>query len=140
MRIVHPGNARPEVVDRNPLAVRQFYGANLAPHAETQRWTYTVPANRRALVALLWGQIVRESAATTVGDGFLRIKTTISAVQVSGPVLVHRNNTAGAEVHFAFGHSVYLGPGDLIELTTQDTSTGGVLRYSGGAYLIEFDV
>lgn len=42
---ISSGNAPP--ADPNTLIISRYYNATLTQHAETQRWIYTVPANRK---------------------------------------------------------------------------------------------
>lgn len=124
------------VIDRNPATVVRSYAAGgVGPHAETNRWTYTVPAGRRAAVTFLEADVFRDSAATTLGV------ITVSVYYNTELVLrsIVWNNTVGARDFKLMTGLMVLNPGDTIRATTSDTSTGGSANYRISAMIVEFD-
>lgn len=51
--------------DRNPSIIYKHYTGEKAVHAATERWTYTVPKNRKAFLELAVCRIMRLTASTT---------------------------------------------------------------------------
>jgi len=60
------GAQRPEPHDRNPVRQTLTYsGTGIAPHATTQRFSYTVPSGKKAIVLAAQANLQRATAATT---------------------------------------------------------------------------
>lgn len=133
--------SRPEPSDRNGTAQTIVYGANsVAPHAQTTRASYTVPANRKAVVEASFVQMIRDSAAAAasiVQASFYYTKSGGSAQQVINAF--SGSNVLWSGDHFGIGWSLRLFAGDVIDLRTSDVSTGGTNTFNLFARATEYD-
>jgi len=119
---------------------QHYEGYNIAPHNNTVRWTYTVPANRIAIVRSAFGFIGTSQAATTPewASLFIAINNTCRILDEQ-----FLNNTVGVTLSHMVGESALLVAGDTLKCTTTDGSSGatpGHKRYIGSANIIEFNV
>jgi len=127
--------------DRNPTNRYQYFlGTNLTPHAITQRWTYTVPTGKKALLELAWVLCRRMTAATTAGRPYSVIDYqpyggTEAALLMAEVVTNNVAETSEKQL----GQSIIMNPGDLIRGLTVDDSTGGNCDYRLIAKITEFD-
>lgn len=124
------------VIDRNPTTVVRSYAAGgVAPHPETDRWTYTVPTGRRAAVTYAEADVFRDAAPSTLGV------ITVSIYYNNNLVLrsIVWNNTVGARDFKLMTGLMVLNPGDTLRATTEDSSTGGSANYRISAMIVEFD-
>ena len=141
MRIGSLAAARPTYYDRNGVSLAYEYTSyGIAPHAETQRWTYTVPAGKKAYVETFRAFVYRITAATSPnryaaaifvnpsGGGSYKI---IEATSYS--------NVADTSQVLNVGGSILLFAGDQIAGYTLDASTGGTLIVSVSIKVSQFD-
>jgi hypothetical protein len=141
MRFTHALVSRPDWYDRNPVAIRNtFFSSAVAPHVDTQRWAYTVPAAKKAAIQNINTQTVRDVAATTAGqaDAFIQytpsggaVATLLSTRFISVTVDTGKINSMGGNMTILTG--------DLLQGRTQDASTGGSVFYNEGFQGLEFD-
>lgn len=141
MRLFQLEPARPQWYDRNPLAKSlAFAGSAIAPHGNTVRWTYTVPANRKCLLEWNYNFILRETAAGVLGAEVIQINYTPSG---GGGALLQDtrqvNNSANALTQITTTPQLSLFAGDNVNGDTTDTSTGGTSTYALMAKGTEFD-
>jgi len=126
---------RAEWYDRNPSLQTSGWGMDASPHTLTDRFAYTVPTGKKAIVSLLSATIQRRTAATTLGLAQARITmrgtTAISALL--------QNNTVGEGRLIGVGTSALLSAGDQVVGSTSDDSTGGTVAYLLVAHLTAFD-
>jgi len=141
VRVGFPGGPRLEWYDRNPYhRFQSFQNNNTAPHAITDRWSYTVPAGKKAFVEAGQTYARRVTAAAPVG----LVQVTIS-IQPSGAgvaiLLVSQiiTNNVGDGDHAEIGSGPVLYPGDLIKGTTYDGSTAGTINLNVTSEITEFD-
>lgn len=122
--------------DRSPIMKNiRYLTANVAPHASTERDSYTVPVGKLAKIIGIFGQITRSVAATTLGVVFGRVNTqTLSFFE-----LEHLNNTVGSNVVATMGECGILKEREKLSVFTWDTSIGGTMDYWITANLVEFD-
>lgn len=125
----------PNFYDRNPTSFSIQFGANYAPHVETQRDAYTVPAGRILYWHTAFVQVQDTAAANQARSkcaiDYGTIGTWRSIVWLwSGTVKV-----LSETVH----HGAFLLPGDTIALFSENT---GVANYDiyGYAHFMEFDL
>ena len=127
--------------DRNAISVfKRYVATDVAPHALTERWIYTVPKGRKAFVEYLAASAVRITAAGPQGlvtaciDLGLAGGTALSimAAQVM-------TNNVGDKDRVNIGQSLTLDPGDVLKANTTDLSTGGTMKYRLIAKITEFD-
>jgi len=142
-RLWSPGKyvARPEWYDRNPAPAAQFYsGSGVAPHSATVRWTYTVPAGKKAMVEFIECAVWRRTAATTAGSsrGFIQYTpqggSTVVLLRAEVNTL-----TLGDKDCVTTGQALVLKAGDALEAITEDLATGGNCDYILNVKITEFD-
>jgi len=135
MRVGFPGGPRLEWYDRNPSGqVAQYSGSAIGPHSATVRASYTAPTGKKVMVMLVFGEVFRSAAATTLGKA--RIAFTIggaSTLEIS-----HQDNTVGSIQRFGSGMTLILLAGQAVQISTQDLSTAGTLDYRTQVQMIEF--
>ncbi len=128
--------ARLAYYDRNPTEVTiigQAIGA--APHADTQRSTYTVPTARKALLGIGSVYVRRITVAAPVGAVIARVLTAaIGTLQCQ-----LSSNTVDANVALPGENGNVLLAAVQIQLRDQDSSTGGTVDYSENQPMTEFD-
>ena len=129
MKLGSLASARPQYYDRAPATKSQLYSATLAPHVDTQRWSYTVPAGYKAYVETAYTLSLQQTAPTVAAGGYSGVFTNTddaSASIVSYAYLV----SATANTQSAMGVSgvALLNPGNMIFGQSSDGSTGGT-RY-----------
>ena len=149
MRLSSTVVSRPEYYDRNPaLGLSRFGGLIAENTAETEGWTYTVPANRKAQLGILYHMMLGEIAAATAvttNQTTVRVKMTPTG-GASADVFTAAINSAS----YAAGHenqdkaalNITMEAGDLISATHefQGTAAGaGRVRFDYGFGRTEFD-
>lgn len=111
-----------------------------APHADTVRWTYTVPANRFAIVELLHLKNKRDTAAAPAGSLSNYVGYTVSGG--TEQVLINTQHFAAAVDagdSATWGSEMRLATGDRLRGRTSDTSTGGASFYYNIMKATEYD-
>lgn len=111
---------------------RLYYEATgVTPHSETTRATYTVVANTYCYV---WNSLLfvkRNTAATVAGTFGAKFQVLIGGTEIILVNVVHStSNTVGAYDKMIVPLGIWLRPGDMIRVTTFDTSTGGTVDYT----------
>jgi len=141
VRSGQPIISRPEWFDRNPVHRYNYYfGLSQSPHSDTNRFTYTVPAGKKAFIELLTVFLIRDGAPTTAGWS----RATLY-LQPSGGTLQRcliasiYSASLGASDHAELGQNCLLYPGDVVTGETGDGSTGGSVTYVVAAKITEFD-
>ena len=130
-----------EMRERNPSRISGMYRAGgVAPHADTQRWTYTVPANRACLVERSHLAILRDAVATVANytSAYLVMTPSGGSGNFIDEVILW-NLAVGATLVSSVGLSLLMRAGDQIEGRTVDLSTGGTNFLSTGIIATEFD-
>ena len=125
----------------SPTKVTQLYSAaGVAPHAATTRWTYTVPANKRAILDIISVFLLRDAAPATAGEALVYVNFTPSGGSTTAFLLVG-NITAvvGTPQYQSAAAGWMLGAGDAIGGLTADGSTGGTYRLMVTLSATEFD-
>jgi hypothetical protein len=141
MRTGQPIIGRPAWYDRNPVQKVNNYNATLVtPHSITERWSYTVPSGKKAMVEILEAEVLRAQAASTVGLAEALIALTPSGGSEKS-VLCARifDNTVAARSTQAIGSALLLLADDKLTGKTVDTSTGGSCDYYLAYKITEFD-
>jgi hypothetical protein len=141
MRTGQPIISRPAWYDRNPSSQwLGFFNNNTPPHSDTQRWTYTVPSGKKAMLEYASAYVRRSAAATTVGRVQASIRVTPSGGGVHTITIAQiLTNNVGDSDRMDLGQGFLLFAGDKIEGYTEDTSTGGTVNILLRAKLTEFD-
>lgn len=136
MKIGFPGGSRPEPWDRNPTNASLFYRAvGLAVGGPTQRWTYTVPVRRKALIASMCVRSRRATVSTGAGTIFDYIDIN-GVITTAADIL---SNVVGATDERNLSGPLYLPAGTVIRGFTGDTSIDGTHDAYVGAIITEFD-
>jgi len=128
--------ARPEWYDRNPVKIRRnSVGAGISPHSDTERWTYTVPAGKKAIVESLQTTMIRKTAATTAGRPYAHI--IVAGIAFLKAVII--GNAIGDRSDPTVGPAMVLVAGETITANTADDSTGGTVDFFVAMTATEFD-
>jgi len=140
VRGVQPVVARPAWHDRNPFVIMRGFSSVTGPHSMTDRWTYTVPAGKKAYIEFLCIKSIRATAAGTAGTVVIQITYTPSGAseQVLAATGLY-TNTVGDKDEVTCGHALTMLAGDLLKGLTYDGSTGGTVNYLVVAKITEFD-
>lgn len=131
--------ARPFYIDRNPANGSQEYSAaNVAPHAATTRFTYTVPAGKKAY---LEAATAHARIQTVAAPGARRLVSVQKSVAANMALLARRiyTNVANDQVDAQETQLGLLGAGESINAITEDLSTGGGVDYYISLFRTEFD-
>ncbi len=140
MRYQTPGAGRLQAWDRAPSTVRLNYeGVGIAPHASVNRWSYTVPAARKAHIQGIQLLIVRVTAAAPVGRINAWMRTPDGAGASGTFYAILWKNAVGDEASFVLGSGVVILAGEQIQAATVDGSTGGTVDYELSAQIMLFD-
>lgn len=110
---------------------------NVSPHSDTQRFTTTIAAENKALLAYVMLRVERRTAATTAGVAAIYMtcvpydgtETLIARAALTG-------NTVGTAAGVNVGMNVLLLPGDVLRVYTSDSSTGGTCDYWASIHVI----
>ena len=127
--------------DRNAITVfKRYVATDVAPHAATERWSYTVPKGRKAFVEYLAASAVRITIAGPHGLVTACIDLGIAGASAESVMAAQvMTNEIGDKDRVNIGHSLTLEGGDVLTSSTTDLSTGGTMAYRTIAKIIEFD-
>jgi len=124
--------------DRAPILINNtFESAALAPHAETSRSLYTVPAGRRFMLLSAVAWFKRVTAGAPVGNVRLMIKVDGTGYCIYISTV---KNAVGDTEGQVIGSGPLLLATDTIDIRTQDLSTLGTVDYLISYQGIEFDI
>jgi len=131
-RVVKPPWYQPNFTTSN----QSYAGWDVAPHNETVRWTYTVPAGKIAQVMCANVMIMRISAPTSAGDAyaFITVQDTARFCYVW-----EKTSATGIARYESIGVGAILRAGQTLKGYTRDASTGGTYLYGVFANIMEFD-
>ena len=141
MRFFQLGTARAIPIDRNPTNKGATYGgANIAPHGTTSRFSYTVPAGKKAQLQMGQATILRITAAAPVGIyQAVVLVVHLDANQPWAAYAVSLDNNVGAKSQMNFAGPIDLVAGEQIITSTSDASTGGTVNYNVASSAVEYD-
>ena len=142
MGILGQAGVRKEPFDRTwtDVGVLTFTGAALAPAASTQRWTFTVPSNKRAILSYAQCWIYRVTAAAPVAEVLDSVKYTPSGGTIRDILVATTlKNAIADEAHAEFGSAFTMQAGDVIAGFTADGGTGGTVTHRVNAQVDQFD-
>lgn len=142
--VVTRGEARYKVrgawYDRNPIAIARTYDGTVAPHAGTERWSYTVPTGKKFLLQLATAQTTRITAAAPAADASAQVKYQPNGGSEQLQIYtLSYDNTVGARVSEQLGTNAAMLAGDFMRGVTSDGSTGGTVKYLISIQGIEFN-
>jgi len=131
-----------EWFDRTPTPIWKTYSANAVDsHAITERWSYTVPDGKKAILEFAYFY-VRRAAPPTV-SGYIIPQLRFTPNDGSENVLdrmVFRSATEYDIKEKNLAVAIILSKGDKVRGLTIDTSTGGQTDIIFNAKFTEFDV
>lgn len=128
--------------DRNPVSrPKHYYTDSIAPHSLTERWIYTVPADKIAWIDFLWLYIDRKTAANPVGDSLARFGATLAGTGLLPLAEIKmRTNNIGDSKQFMLAGAGILLEDDVLNAYTFEAGTGGTVGFELTAKITEFDV
>lgn len=139
MNIIYPTGVVTQYYGRNPIIVPKVSRqVAIAPHLEAQRWTYTVPTGRNAIVTSLNLWIFRNTVAAPAGVADIVLYVTSGGAPQAMYDLPLFLNTVGANLGIFIGQNLTMLAGHTISLYDVDGSTGGTVSYYGLAQIVEF--
>jgi hypothetical protein len=132
--------ARPAWHDRNPTSKTYYFCADASPHSITERFSYTVPSGKKAMVEVLSCRVERRTAATSPSSVLAAFHFTPSGGTGNYILraIIYTNNVGDKE-HQALGTTLILCTGDTIKAYTYDGSTGGTCEHLLTMKITEFD-
>jgi len=127
--------------DRNAGAVlKQWYQFEVDPHALAERWAYTVPTGKMALVEVMQSSVHRTKAATSASYAGAYVRYTPSGEAYGNFLEAFLiTNAVGDRADKIIGHSMLIYAGDKLQGYTYDLSTGGECYFMVNAKITEFD-
>lgn len=116
------------------------YAAGLvAPHGFTVRVTYTVPADRVAIVEFARTMEIRDGATATPARTNSGIQYTPNGGTATSVVVArYATGTLGDSKQDNLSHPLFMFAGDVLTLFSSDLSTGGTNAYDVTAVVLEF--
>jgi len=127
---------RAEWFDRNPALQISGWGSDsVSPHGLTQRFSYTVPSGKKALITLMNVSIMRVLAGTTADIAQINIQLQAQVIIL----LEIKSNTIGDGRYVGVGTLSLLNAGQTLTGYTFDSSTGGTIAYWMELSLTTFD-
>lgn len=142
MRTGQPIIGRPAWYDRNPSSIMLSWDGIVTPHGATERWSYTVPAGKKAMVEALQCAVRRVTTATNPGPAWMRVYVKPAGASEQTLLLAFlstTDNTVGSRMECSIGASLTLFPGDQIRAVSFDLSDSGTILYLASAKLTLFD-
>ncbi len=139
MKIKSSTSSAPPVLSGRAIISRVYEGKE-APHARTLRGTYTVPANKRAI--LYHTRLMAFVQALPTTDELYRASVELNIGGIGGIVLDQISSDDAAQDVIMLGEThlkMMLEPTDILQLYTEDLSTGGNYVYSLNFFCLEFD-
>jgi len=137
--IMNPSGFSPiiEYYDRNPInRTVNVYLPGIGPHGGTQRWLYTCPANRKALVHRVFGRVIRRTAAANPFDAEIEVYHDGNGPFLRAVIWTNAVNDQDSQTLTALA---YVGPGGTLQALSYDNSVGGTVDYEMTYSLTEFD-
>ena len=119
------------------VVAKSYNGQGIAPHAWTNRWSYTVPANRLAILSGGQVSLYRATAAGTAALTQAEIWDDTAKKEIY--IATIRTNTVGDHRDLPItGEAVFLA-GEAFISDTTDASTTGTIDYIIATTILVFD-
>lgn len=132
--------AKATYYDRNARPSYHGYVVTVAPHSETVRVNYTVPDPYAAFWEVVSNYVGRSAAGASAGDCGIRVvAVNVFSVSEVMDLVNFNNNTAGFQTSDTITGFGFLGPGDTVQVSTYDGSSGGSVTYRTGIKGTEFE-
>lgn len=133
-------NTRPYGIEGLEHIQLAYEGFSIAPHSDTVRASYTVPANKIFRVDLLSIQLIRISTPSSIGHSW----GSVSITEFGGASVITFKRSLftlveGSDIHEAVSPKIILEAGDYIKLHTADFSTIGNVIYQLYMHGVEVD-
>ena len=142
-RFSSPTSSRPIYYDRNPIDIDEFFQSGfIAPHAQTTRWDYTVPSDKKAFCELFAIQLIVEVIHSTPSGRTNTINYTPSGgaeVNMLRADLRAGSQTINDRNDKWIGATINLLEGDELLGVTLDLGIGGTSFYTNSVKLTEYD-
>lgn len=133
--------ARPAYFDRNSVPTAFGHATvGAAPHAETIRASYTVPAGKKAWVGTVWLYEERSTAAAPAAKMWSALKYTPfgGTIRYIDESILATNGVNDIVDRTVTGFE-FMASGDKLDLVSADQSTGGTSSPFGTVKYTEFD-
>lgn len=133
-------HTRPYGVEGLSSIQREYIGNGIATHGETQRATYTVPANKITRLDYFSLRLSRSTPGSTSGDSYILIDITLSggsSIRLSTCNVL--SNTFGAHAFESGSPKIILVTGDQIEIMSAMGGSGGSFELWAALFLSEVD-
>ena len=135
---IQGNSASKQIFERNPLSKKvEFTQNNVGPHGSTIRATYTVPSNKLAQIGLITGLLFRKQVASALDNVIVKFEASIAGRLLT---FMFRQNAVGDQVQESISRNKLLESGEIIEIETEDDSTGGQINYALNVAITEFDL
>lgn len=135
------GLARPAYYDRNQVERNASYAASgVAPHGKTTRWTYTVPAGRKAFIEVMnatFFRLTAAGAASIVAAEIEEIPNGGVTADIAIPATI--DNTIGVQQRVQASSQFAMSAGAQLIGSTVDASTTGSINYNLAFHGNEYD-
>lgn len=129
---------RTEWYDRAPTIKGAVYAAtSVVPHGTTARWSYTVPASRKALIEAATAVMTRLAAASAPAEVLALVQ--IPAAPSYVVVAQLYNNAASVSFNGQLAGAVILLAGNTLSALTADASPDGTMAYNLSFKGTEYD-
>jgi len=115
---------------------KRYGSGSVAPHALTNRWTYTVPADRIARIMGSYCMLMRDSAPTSASYA---VSAILVASAVYLPYLVEITSATYVPRLMGYSESAIVRAGETIVGQTADVSVGGTYSYEVDVNIMVFD-
>ena len=140
MKLGSLASARPAYYDRAATTKNLAFGTtSIAPHANTTRFTYTVPAGRKMFVESLNVSSFRETIATVAGQQFLNIVVYDGTTYCNLIALYYYTTAVGSVQSQILGNGATVYAGHQVIGATWDFCTGGAQDLRLSAKGSEYD-
>lgn len=133
-------NPRQQWYDRNPVMVASGYSAAVAPHAAVDRWTYTVPAGKKANVEFSFASVTKATLSTTTAVYRAQTRYIPSGGASVGIIIAEQYLDAiGSQAMIGLGGAFIMGAGDFIAGRTVDSNGDGTVLMQVSFKATEYD-
>jgi len=126
--------------DRTPSPILLQVNGGFAPHADTVRFTYTVPANRKAFIESFISSLFVNVLQTTHQNTNSFVRADIAG---AGFIMLAKHHLYSGAVYQGNDMTAKIGlllnAGDIIEGQTGDNSAGGNVSHIFSVNGVEFD-
>lgn len=141
MKVGFPGGPRLEWYDRNPQhQLNSYVFLQVAPHATTTRWSYTVPSGKKAFIEFITCMVHKSIVSTSADNAVAQIRITPSGGSATIILItLIRTSAVGSRDRGDIGQGPILLAGDLIEAQTYDINADGNVDYAVVSKITEFD-